>query len=56
MDEQSVKKLTQLIIKIQDVSKDLKKKRIHPLDIIPIEHPAQLAKRLDEAIKDFNSQ
>lgn len=55
MDEQSIKKLAQLIIEIEGVSMDLKKQRIHPLDILPIEHPHQLAKRLDDAIAVFNN-
>lgn len=54
MDEQSIKKLAQLINSVEAVSKDLKRTRIHPLDIIPIERPHLLAKRLDDAIKDFS--
>ena len=53
MDERSIKKLAQLIIDVEGVSDDLKKRRIHPLDILPSENPRRLAKRLDEAIKDF---
>ncbi len=55
MDEQSVKKLANLIIEIQAVSKSLKAKRVHPLDILPIENPFKLAKRLDDAMDKFNN-
>ena len=54
MDVEGIKKLAQLIIDIESVAKDLKKRRIHPLDILPIEMPHRLAQRLDDAIKNFN--
>lgn len=55
MDEQTIKKLAQLIIDIEAVSKDLRKARTHPLDILPIENPFRLAKRLDDAISNFST-
>ena len=56
MDKQSIKKLAHLINEINSVSDDLKKTRIHPLDILPIENPRRLAKRLDDAITNFSNQ
>jgi len=36
---------------IQSVAKKLREKRIHPLDIIPIERPDRLAKQLEQALE-----
>lgn len=43
--------ITKLQMAIESVAKKLRKKRIHPLDIIPIENPNRLAKELERALE-----
>lgn len=55
MDEIAVKKLATLINSINEAIRDLRQKRIHPLDIIPSENPGRIAKKLEKALHEFSN-
>jgi len=48
-------RITKLQMAIESVAKKLRKKRIHPLDIIPIENPNRLANELEQALAELEN-
>ena len=55
LDEIKITKLANLINAINKAITDLRKRRKHPLDIIPSERPTKIADELEKALDQFNN-